>query len=97
MTDPLGGETTLSYDPNGNLLSVTDARGSVTRYTYDVMDRLESRTDPLGRSESYEYDAAGNLTQFTDRKGQATTFTYDALNRLDAGDVCRWLHNHLHV
>ena len=33
ITDPLQGVTVFSYDPNGNLLSLTDARGNVTSYT----------------------------------------------------------------
>ena len=54
--------------PNGNLLSVADAKmaSGVTAYTYDNMDRLQTRTDPLLKGESYQYDLAGNLTQFTD-------------------------------
>jgi len=71
----------FSYDPNGNLLSVTDARNNPTVYTYDNMDRLATRKDPLLVIESYLYDGNGNLTTFTDRKTQATTFQYDALNR----------------
>jgi len=62
-------------------LTVTDAKAQTTAYTYDVMDRLSTRTDPLNRTESYAYDFDGNLTQFTDRKGHLATFTYDALNR----------------
>ena len=47
MTDPLNGPTNFGYDPNGNLLSVTDAKNQPTFYTYDNMDRLKTRTDPL--------------------------------------------------
>ena len=72
----------LEYDPNGNLVSVTDARGSVTHFAYDDMDRPATRTDALGRPESYLYDAGGNLTRFTDPKGQVKTFEYDSLNRI---------------
>jgi RHS repeat-associated protein len=75
--------TQFGYDPNSNLLSVSDAKAppGVTAYAYDNMDRLQTRTDPLSRSESYMYDAGGNLIVFRDRKLQATTYTYDALNR----------------
>src|SRR4029077_11598003 len=52
-----------------------------TTYTYNNMDRIETRTDPLLTSESYIYDGNGNLTTFTDRKQQATNVTYDSLNR----------------
>jgi len=81
VLDPLNGTTGFSYDANGNLLTVTDARSNQTTYTYESMDRLATRVDPLIRSESYQYDLAGNMTQFTDRKAQGTSYTYDALNR----------------
>jgi RHS repeat-associated protein len=87
VADPLNGSpqpTRFDYDPNSNLLSVTDAKSptaAVTTYTYENMDRLATRTDPLLKSESYQYDLAGNLTLFRDRKLQATTYIYDALNR----------------
>lgn len=79
--------TSFSYDPNGNLLSVTDARNGVTSYTYNTMDRLATRTDPLLQQESYVYDNTGNLTEVTDRKSQVSTFTYDALNRRTQASV----------
>jgi len=82
VTDALQGVTEFAYDPNGNLLSVKDARGNVTGYTYNNMDRVETRTDPLSRLEQYEYDEAGNLTKSTDRRGKVTTYLYDALNRM---------------
>ncbi|MBI4000843.1 MAG: RHS repeat-associated core domain-containing protein, partial [Nitrospira defluvii] len=67
--------------PNGNLLTVSDAKNQTTTYTYDNMDRLLTRKDALNRTENYQYDLAGNLTTFTDRKNQVAQFQYDALNR----------------
>jgi YD repeat-containing protein len=46
VVDPFGNLTTFGSDPNGNLLSVTDARNGLTEYAYNTMDRLETRTDP---------------------------------------------------
>ncbi len=57
-----------SWDPNGNLSSVTDANTHPTSFTYDNMDRVATRKDPLLVQESYQYDLNGNLTQFTDRR-----------------------------
>ena len=73
--------TGFGYDPNGNLLSVTDAKNQTTTYTYDTMDRLATRWDALNRTESYGYDLNGNLSAFTDRKNQTAMGTYDDLNR----------------
>jgi RHS repeat-associated protein len=84
VTDAKGNNTTFSYDPNGNLVSLTDALHltTPTTWTYDNMDRVQTRTDPLRRGESYSYDLNGNLVSSTDRKSQVTSLTYDPLNRL---------------
>jgi YD repeat-containing protein len=81
-TDPLNRQESYVYDPNGNLLSLTDALNHATNWTYDNMDRVATRTDPLQRKSSYTYDLNGNLASKTNRTGQVTSLTYDALNRL---------------
>lgn len=81
IADARQGIMRFHYDPNGNLLSVSDTKNQTTTYTYDNMDRLATRKDALNRQESYLYGPAGNLTQFTDRKNQQSTFTHDVLNR----------------
>ncbi len=86
VTDSLLGVTEFGYDPNGNLLSVKDARGGITSYAHENMDRLQTRTDPLLKPEGYLYDLNGNLTRFTDRKQQPANFTYDGFNRLTRAD-----------
>ena len=58
-----------------------DPASNVTTYTYDVMDRVASRTDPLGHGETFGYDVAGHPTTATDRKGLVTSASYDALGR----------------
>lgn len=74
----------FGYDPNSNLLSVSDAKtpAGFTTYAYENMDRLQSRTDPLLKTESRQYDLAKKLIPFRDRKVPAAMiYEYDALNR----------------
>jgi YD repeat-containing protein len=73
----------FGYDPNSNLLSVSDGNtpAGFTTYAYENMDRLQSRTDPLLKTESYQYDLAEKLIPFRDRKVPAMIYEYDALNR----------------
>jgi RHS repeat-associated protein len=59
---PDGGAATMTYDDAGNLVTITDAKGTVLHTSYDVLSRPTARrsgsaTGPvLAR---WEYDAAG--------------------------------------
>jgi RHS repeat-associated protein len=85
VSEPDAIVTRFVYDPNGNLRTVTDARNNVTEYTYDRMERVETRKNPLNAVESFVYDGLGNLLRHTDRKQQQAIFGYDALNRAISG------------
>jgi RHS repeat-associated protein len=57
-TNPENGTVTYTRDPQGKVLTRTDARGQVTTYTYDDYSRLTSVTrgnDPC-QTENYYYD-----------------------------------------
>jgi YD repeat-containing protein len=43
-TNPESGTLLYSYDPNGNLISKTDARGIQTTMQYDALNRLKSKS-----------------------------------------------------
>jgi YD repeat-containing protein len=58
-------------DTENNLLSITDANGHVTSFSYDAFGRVIQTAFPSSHAEAYAYDALGNLTSKTDRKGQA--------------------------
>lgn len=74
----------LSYDHNGNILSVqdlVDGKRSKT-FGYDGLNRLVSAVAPqLWGTESYSYDPLNNLrTRLT--AGQTNVYAYDPSNRL---------------
>ena len=66
--DSQGAEAKYSYDPDGNQLSRTAAKGALasnpnytTTYTYNSADQLTSETDPDANTYSFFYDNRGNL------------------------------------
>jgi YD repeat-containing protein len=46
-----------TYTLSGKTATATDARGNVTRYAYDSLDRLVSVTDPMSRRTQFTYTA----------------------------------------
>jgi len=64
------------------------ARGKLTQYTYDNLDRLKTISYATGTGTTFEYDGGatptpaviGELTKITDASGQVT-YSYDSLGR----------------
>jgi YD repeat-containing protein len=56
------GTTGYTYDPNGNVISKTDARGIITSYIYDGLNRLLSKaySDGATPASCYQYDSSSN-------------------------------------
>lgn len=46
-TNPESGTLSYGYDPNGNLLTKTDARGVKTDYVSDALNRVTNRNYSL--------------------------------------------------
>jgi hypothetical protein len=57
---------------HGSLIKFTDARGNLTQFGYEYMDRPNSRTDALLRAESRIYDKNGNVTSWSSPRAQRT-------------------------
>jgi YD repeat-containing protein len=79
-------KTIRAYDALGRVITVTDARGGITRYTYDAAGNVLTTTQELPGLPSivntHTYDANGNLATHLDPRGTLTTYTYDIGNRL---------------
>lgn len=87
IVDPQGNALTLNYDNQKRLVSLTDATGRQTTFTYGRAARplLVTRiTDPFGRSASLAYDDNGRLISITDVLGLTSSFTYDANSLVNA-------------
>ncbi|WP_225642595.1 RHS repeat-associated core domain-containing protein [Streptomyces werraensis] len=78
--DAEGRETTFTYEPTGQVKTVTDPTGTTTN-TYRHGD-LVSVEDSAGRTSSQFTDAAGRVSVVTDQAGARFTVGYDRMNHL---------------
>lgn len=78
ITDEHGNRATLTYNQNGQLISVSDpaGRGNLT-FSYNGSGYLTNVTDWISRTVIFGYDGNDRLTSVTDREGEATTYGYD--------------------
>jgi RHS repeat-associated protein len=83
LTTPTGHYATenTTYDPYGNVSTVTDAPGRVTTFTYDPVGRLTLETNALQGNRSWTFDNSGLLTAVTDERGAVTAYGYDTTGR----------------
>lgn len=63
------------------MITQTDAEQRTTRWAYDLMGRITSRTLPEGQTESFGYDSSSNLDRHTDFNSATHIFDYDSLDR----------------
>ncbi|MFM0341279.1 RHS repeat-associated core domain-containing protein [Paraburkholderia fungorum] len=80
--DPQRGVSTVyTYDPKGNLLTVTDRVGNRTTFTNDGQGRPLTVTDALKGVTKFSY-AGADLTSVTDPLNRITQYTTDAAGRV---------------
>jgi RHS repeat-associated protein len=91
VSDPLLRVSKYTFDPDGRMSTMTDARGTVagavaadftSTYLYDEAGHQVQVTDNLGRVSKQVYDRVGNVVTSTNAKALNTTFTYDTMNRV---------------
>ena len=74
--------TETAYDNVGNKLSVRDANGVMTAYTYTSRNWVDTVKQNGKLKYSYSYDKKGNQTDITDALNHTTHMDYDSLNRV---------------
>ncbi len=73
----------MTYDTNHHPLTVTDAAGQTTTYTYNSAGQVATITNPKNETTTFSYDASGYLSSITGAvAGSTTTFTYDTMGRV---------------
>ncbi len=84
----LGGSTVtdtanirFKYDKNSNLITVIDAQGRRTKYTYDALNRQRAIIYPDNSKFLSDFDTDSNLIRTTDNNGLQRIFTVDELGR----------------
>ena len=81
VTLPDGAHVVTTFDRHGQQQSITDARGNVTRLTYDANGNLIAREQD-GQMQTQRYDNANRLLETIDETGRRTVLGYDAANRV---------------
>lgn len=95
--------TRYTYTPDDQLETVTNADGTVWRYTYDLRGRQIKAEDPDKGTSTSTYDDADRLVSTTNAKNQSLYYSYDVLDRKTAvrkdsptGDVlASWVYDTL--
>ncbi len=71
-----------SYDEYGNLKEITDPRGLISQFHYDLLDRLEEIDYSDGKKVKYSYDLMGFRKSMEDHRG-ITLFEPDEFGQIN--------------
>ncbi|MDX2165878.1 MAG: hypothetical protein SF182_02400, partial [Deltaproteobacteria bacterium] len=82
--EPIGNETVIEHDNDGNPTAIVAPSGQRTTLGVDSDGYLASITNPRNESYSMDYDPSGGglLTDFGDARGNHSLYGYDAYGRL---------------
>ncbi|MDH3976794.1 MAG: hypothetical protein OEV42_21235 [Deltaproteobacteria bacterium] len=73
--------TYYTYGVLGNMSTVTDTAGRVTRYKYDSLGRMVQLIGPNEERATYVYNANGSVESVIDAEGNKTSYTYTNLGQ----------------
>lgn len=81
VVDGAAPTTTWTYNARGQVETITDQTGRLTKYVYDETGKkelLQKIVDPTGLNlvTQYTYDAVGNVASVTDPRGGLSTTTW---------------------
>lgn len=74
--------TSYTYTPTGQLETILDPYGNLTRFEYDKEDRLVKKISPLGQITVMDHDGVGNVIYTKDPNENEFHFKYTAENLL---------------
>jgi len=75
--------SSIQYNSNGYVQSMTDPLNRTTSFEYDAVGRITRQVLPNGKQISFTYDANGNITTLTPPGRPSHEFTYTAVNMED--------------
>jgi RHS repeat-associated protein len=78
----VGQTTQYTFDPNGNILTMTDPLSHVTKQIFDALNRLTTSTDANNGVTTYFYDPHDRPLSVTDPIGATTGYIYDGFGHV---------------
>lgn len=69
--------TNFTYDPTGEMLTLTDPLNKKTTWTRDSFGNKLTEKDATDKTTGYEYDAIARLKKTTDANSKAISYSYD--------------------
>lgn len=72
--------TTVSYDRQGNPISITDPAKRTDLLQYNAYDKQTEHIDPLGNKTVLTWNSLGKITRVVDANGKTYNFEYDQNN-----------------
>jgi len=87
ITDPKNETLVYTYNPVGDLKTITHNGSELTTVGYDLLGRKTESWDGNLGTWTYEYNSTGQLEQQNDNMGQYIGFDYDSIGRITRKNI----------